>query len=365
MRPVVLEPADVAYLSALRTPGYVRHFTVSGRSHDEPRRWSLAEAATILKGVTGLGLLGLDLTLTERQTSIGLWAPTWEQLDPWIQQWQLFNPLLLEYRPRFALPPLKPGAVVRLCRIQPARATKYPIESRFGAGEPEGQYSPLVQFLNALPQPKPGATLYIQVLWRRHLTPLTVAFWPHIEILPQGKDKDALAEKKAERYTYDAQIRVLELHEEPAVARQVNYCRSVEQAVRIWARPNANRLRAAHFAGCGRAGVRRLLSAMWLRKQTWEWGSHFNRKPNYTKDELAAVVHPPPPGSNVVRMPRQEIMAHVAPHSMVDLNQHVRRDYEAWRRHRKGREVSGGAVTLSAADVRTVLDRERNGGRGP
>lgn len=324
---------------------------------DQDKRWNLENISNILRSLPGAyQTKAFEVWVTSTEISLVAWAPDKDSAKRIVSHWRNFNPSIQKQPAPYHFPPLSAGAHVRVGRVSPKRAAKYPFDARFGRQGLKLLSSPIVHLLHNIPLLPDGTTLVIQFLWRQHRLPWFWWPWAHWDFRPWlGQDEDALDEKREHRLSYYCDIRIAEVCSTPS---DVDHVATTAQAFQVYRRDNANSLAYRPFDWWGRNRILRFLRAMQERNlgafRQWLW-----RRPRLTVDELAALVHPPPPGTIVPGLAytsvRQVGASGTAETQAAALRKAVREKLDAM-----GDEstVHGRSRKLKARDVEAILRRE-------
>lgn len=351
---VALGLDDAEYLGQPpgRTGFPVRFRFVQGA--DDDKRWNLENISNILRSLPGrYQAKSFEIWVSSTEISLVAWAPDKDSAKRIVNHWKNFNPAIQKEVAPFHFPPLPAGAFLRVGRVGPQRSAKHPFESRFGRQGLKLLSSPIVHLLHNIPLLPDGATLVVQFLWRQHRLPWFWWPWAHWEFRPWlGRDDDGLDEKYESRLNYYCDIRLLEVTRTAGA----DHVAGVAQAFLVYRRDNANGLTYRPFGWWGKRRILRFARAMQERNlgafRMWLW-----RRPRYTIEELAALIHPPPPGANVPGLAYTSVRQVGASGSAETQAAALRRAVRD-RLAASSDPIHGRSRKLKAHDVQAILRRE-------
>jgi hypothetical protein len=265
---------------------------------DDDKRWNLENISNILRSLPGrYRVKSFEIWVSSTEISLVAWAPDKDSAKRIVSHWKNFNPAIQKQTAPYHFPPLQPGSYVRVGRVAPQRAAKHPFDSRFGRQGLKLLSSPIVHILHNIPLLPDGTQLVIQFLWRQHRLPWFWWPWAHWDFRPWlGRDDEGLDEKRDHRLSYYCDIRILEVNSTAPSA--ADHAGTTAQAFLVYRRDNANSLVYRSFPWWGRRRILRFVRSMQERDLS-AFRMSLWRRPRYTIDELAALIHPPPPGATV------------------------------------------------------------------
>lgn len=305
-------PADVAWLRSLREPRGVAvglEFQRQRQLRHQP--WVLKSFADSIKS---LPEQQQRKAVTYRFSHQGLqilpWATRRETLDQMVAHWRTFNPSIRSGAPGSLVPPtLQPGAQLAVGRLRLQRVSTLPLEADFGKVGTLGIESPIVHVINSCPRPSPGSSLDISMTWRK-ATP----FWNanpllHLNLLSGEEEKRFRQAKLQHSDAYIIDIAFLEIH---AAGAQDSLMRSAAEAFSVYGLIHGNAFYLQEPLFWSRSHVLRFAKAILERRQG---PPHLRgrRAPRFTAMEAAALLHPPPPGVDLTRLPYQRVVEREGP----------------------------------------------------
>lgn len=327
---------------------------------DQDKKWALANIGSILQSLPGpRQTKSLEFWITSTEINLHAWATDKESAKRIVNHWQDFNPAIQHQAAPYHFPPLPADAFVRVGRVAPQRAAKYPFEYHFREKGPQHHSSPIVTLLHNIPLPRDGTTIVIQLLWRKHRFAWFRWPWAEWEFRPWlGTDEDAVAQKRDHHESYYCDIRIAEISSSAANAK-MNYTKATAQAFRVYNKEKANRLVYRSFLWWPRRRILHFLRAMQdrnlgaFRMSLW-------RRPRYTIDELAALIHPPPPGAIVPGLAYTSVRQ-VAASGTAETQAAALRKAVQDKLNAKGGDaetVQGRARKMKAKDIEAILRRQ-------
>lgn len=312
---IELSEHEILRILGHSSDGHLRAFQVHQNKDDDRKSWHLEDIAQQLASLPdGEHPRCLEFWKSSENLYIVIHARSSQVTRSLRNHYQAFNDNIKDIRVSYKFPPIKPGAQVRVARARPTRHPFHPIETRYGATGEEGRMSPIVDFLNNTPRMTPDSWLVIQVYWHEHrgfgkwqwnpLNNLTHPWYFGIDDWVLGHDENGVLEKKANHRTWYVDVRLVEIYNH-ASAKRVDAISHVRDAFKLWRREGNNGLKLDPLRGWSRKKRLRLLTAIASRR-TGPAIRGYGR-PYFSKDELAAIAHPPPSGAKVPYMIYQPI----------------------------------------------------------
>lgn len=298
-----------------------------------------------------------------------MWAKDKNHIDILANHWKTFNPSIQAFKPPVYFPPIGPGSVVRVGRVRQLRNATHPIRFEFGYKQKDGRVSPVVHLLNNLPFMPDGSALVIQVMWRKHWYNWKMNTLTRTEFISRGYDQEAVDLKVKERDSYYVDIRLIEIHDDAKMLKE-NYTKRMGTAFHVWDFPSANRLVYDDLRGWGRRKILRFINAIQDRNIRLFPIKHI-RKPHFSTDEVASLIHPPPPGADVPNLMVVKTKNYGATPSQLSQSKAMEVLLLKAKKEHEARNVQptvaggihGRTKKLTASDLRELRKRQEAGGQ--